>query len=49
MEFEYFEEGEVVYSIGDEPDTFYILLQGKMNMETIVKLSNKIRYPVGQK
>lgn len=40
--------GEVVYSVGDNPDYFYILLKGALSMHTVVELQDANKYPVGK-
>lgn len=47
MEFSQIPEGTKLYSIGDKPEYFYIVLKGALFMETIVDVQRQIRYPIG--
>ncbi len=39
---------ELVYSIGDNPEYFYILVKGALSMDTVVELQDANRFPVGK-
>jgi CRP-like cAMP-binding protein len=38
---------QVIYKAGDEANVFYIVRAGKLYMESVVEIENKIRYPIG--
>ena len=39
-------KGAVVYDIGQDPETFYVVRKGKLIMETIIEIDSYFRYPV---
>lgn len=39
-------QGEIVYDLGQEARTFFIVLNGKFHVETELEISNQIRYPI---
>lgn len=38
--------GEILYDIGMDPETIYVVRKGKLIMETIIEVDNYFRYPV---
>ena len=39
-------KGTTVYDIGQEPATFYVVVRGKLIMETVIEIDSFFRYPV---
>lgn len=41
-----FQPEDIVYDIGREPDTFYILKSGRMIVETIIEIEDYHKFPI---
>lgn len=44
-----FKTGEIVYDMGTKASTFYIVVEGKLCMETVIEIDNFFKFPINKK